>query len=54
MALNLVEDMGDAVVLKCTKCEAIFYSSPCGEDNVEWDNEKECLVSVCPNGCDKE
>jgi hypothetical protein len=51
MALNLVEDLGDAVVLKCTECETVFYSSPCGEDNVEWDNKKECLVSVCPNGC---
>jgi len=48
---ELIEDRGDAVVLKCNECEEVFYSSPCGEDNVEWDKEKSCLVSVCPNGC---
>jgi hypothetical protein len=48
---ELIEDRGDAVVLKCKSCNTTFYSSPCGEDNVEWDKEKGCLYSVCPNGC---
>ncbi len=52
-AFILLRDGGDHTILKCTCCDEIFYSSPCGEDNVEWDEKRKCLVTTCPNGCSK-
>lgn len=51
MKTKLLKDGGDFVILKCNDCNEVFYSSPCGEDNCEWDEERKCLVSVCPNKC---
>lgn len=51
MRFKLLKDGGDYAILQCTDCNEQFYSSPCGEDNVEWDGERGCLVSVCPNKC---
>jgi hypothetical protein len=51
MRYKLLKDGGDFVILLCNDCNKQFYSSPCGEDNVEWDEARKCLFSVCPNRC---
>jgi len=47
VVMEVLEDLGDTVILRCA-CGHVFMSSPCGEENVEWDDNFRCLFSTCP------
>lgn len=46
--LTLIEDEGDTCHYWCT-CGTRFLASPCGEENVVFDEKLKCLVSRCPS-----